>query len=171
MASDTRLRDLLLKELDREGAGARRLVERLRDEHLSWRPHPKSFTAGQLGGHLVDCIRWTRQICAADSFEIDPAAYRPFRPQSVDELLRGLDDTLREAHSSVEASDDAHLLASWSLTIAGKARGLRIRVEAIRDFTLSHLIHHRGQLSVYLRLLDVAVPGLYGPTADDRPNG
>lgn len=158
----------LIAEYDRETRATRRLLERIPANRFGWRPHPKSFTAGGLAAHIIDCLRWLDAIFTHDEFAIDPSTFRPFQAGSVGELLSTFDETVARGTGILAALDETALTAPWRLTVSGRVRVERPKAEAFRDFTLSHLIHHRGQLSVYLRLLEVAVPGVYGPTADER---
>lgn len=157
----------LMPEFASEMRSTRRLLERLPPDRLAWRPHPKSFTAGGLAGHLVDCVRWVEAIVAHDTFDIDPATYQPCQATSVPALLAAFDDRVRRATGLLSEAAPSVAEVTWRLTVRGVPRVERPKGEALRDFTLHHVIHHRGQLSVYLRLLDVPVPGVYGPTADD----
>jgi uncharacterized damage-inducible protein DinB len=163
----TRL-DSLLAELVHETRTARKHLERLPGDQFDWRPHPKSFTAGELASHMVDCIRWTEVIFATEEFDMDPAAYRPFGATSVPALLEAFDAEVHKAKQTMTNAADTTAMQPWRFTIRGKVRFEKPREAVFRDMTLNHLVHHRGQFSVYLRLLDVAVPGSYGPTADER---
>ena len=104
----------------------------------------------------------------ADELDFDPAVYQPFDAAGVDDLLRAFDLKVAEGRRALAAADAPALSAPWRMKIRGRVRFERSKADVFRDFTLSHVIHHRGQLSVYLRLLDVPVPGWYGPTADER---
>ena len=157
----------LSSELEHEAATARRHLERIPEDRLDWKPHPKSFSAGELGSHLVDCLRWVVPVFTGEELEMDPASYRPFEASTRDALLSGFDAEVEKARAAIEASPDEDCVRPWRLRMGGKVWFEKPREAVFRDMTLSHLIHHRGQLSVYLRLLDVAVPGSYGPTADD----
>lgn len=152
---------------ERETGTTRRFLERLPDERLDWRPHPKSFTAGGLAAHLVQCVGWTEAIFGADELDFDPASYRPFAAISVAELLEAFDSKVAAGRRALASASDADLSRPWRLKIQGKVRLERPKLAAFSDFTIDHVIHHRGQLSVYLRLLEVPVPGAYGPTADE----
>jgi uncharacterized damage-inducible protein DinB len=158
----------LAAEFGHEVETTRRHLERLPDEKLEWRPHVKSFTAGGLASHIVECIGWAESIFTTDEFDFDPARYRPFVAASVADLLEGFDRKVARASKAIASANEAALLQPWRLKIMGRLKVERPRVEAVRDFTLSHVIHHRGQFSLYLRLLDVPVPGSYGPTADEQ---
>ena len=157
--------DALRSEFERETRATRKYLERLPDDRLGWRPHQKSFTAGDLASHIVECVRWTDAIFTSDEF--DAAAYRSYRASSSAELIETFDADVARGTAVLAVVEDAAMMSPWRLTVKGKVRFERPRDVVFRDFTLSHLIHHRGQLSVYLRLLDVPVPGAYGPTADE----
>jgi uncharacterized damage-inducible protein DinB len=136
-------------------------------DRLEWRPHRKSFTAGELAAHLVECVRWTDAIFSSDEFNVDPASFIPYQASSVTALLDTFDaDVARGMQVLAQVGDDA-ISRPWRMKVKGTVRFERTKSIVFRDFTLSHLIHHRGQLSVYLRLLDVPVPGAYGPSADE----
>jgi uncharacterized damage-inducible protein DinB len=161
----TRL-DALRAELTHEAATTRTHLARLPDAHFNWRPHPKSFTAGALAGHIVDCIGWAAATFAADLFEFDPATYAPCRATTTSALLEAFDAELARAQHVMAECADIDATGLWRLTMPGKVFFEKPREAVFRDMALSHLVHHRGQFSVYLRLLDVPVPGSYGPTAD-----
>ena len=161
--------DSLTREFDREARTTRKHLERLPADKLDWRPHEKSFTVRELGSHIVECAGWAEAIFSDTQFDIDPRTYTSYRAASVEELLETFDETVAKSRRGLAGATDATLAEPWRLTVMGKLRFERPRVDVFRDFTLSHLIHHRGQLSVYLRLLDVAVPGSYGPSADEQP--
>lgn len=137
------------------------------DDKLDWRPHPKSFTVRGLASHLVECVGWAGAILGADEFDVNPATYNGYRAASVADLLSAFDAKVGGGQGLLARLNDADLSQPWRLKIASRVRFEKPRAVVLRDFTLSHQIHHRGQLSVYLRLLDVPVPGSYGPTADE----
>lgn len=160
-------REMLTDELEHEARTTRAHLVRLPDDRLDWQPHPKSFSAGALASHFVDCLRWTPSIFGADELALDPATYRPYLAASKVDLLDTFDADVAAAARALAASSDDAVMQPWRLTMMGRVRIERPRAAAFRDLTLSHLIHHRGQFSVYLRLLGVAVPGSYGPSADE----
>ena len=163
----TRL-DVLLAELTRETKTARRHLERLPDAHFAWRPHPKSFSAGALASHIVDCVRWTPAIFSGDELDLDRHPFQPTAATSAASMLEAFDRDVEEARRSIAGSADTAVGGAWRLKMRGKVWFEKPREAVFRDMTLNHLIHHRGQLSVYLRLLEVPVPGSYGPTADEH---
>jgi uncharacterized damage-inducible protein DinB len=160
--------DTLIAEFNQETQTTRRHLERLPDDQLDWRPHAKSFTARDLGSHIVECVRWTESIFRDAVFDFNPATFKSYRASSVADLLDAFDGRVAEGARAMAAVGDHDLDTLWHLKVMGRVRVEKSKAAAFKDFTLHHLIHHRGQLSVYLRLLDVAVPGSYGPTADER---
>jgi uncharacterized damage-inducible protein DinB len=158
----------LTAEYNSETKTTRRLLERIPADQFGWRPHPKSFTAGGLGSHIVDCVNWLVPIFTLDELDVDPATFKSYQAASRDGLLTDFDVSVTKGRNILGSLDDSALRALWRLKIKGKVRVERPKADAFRGFTLSHMIHHRGQLSVYLRLLEVPVPGAYGPTADER---
>lgn len=159
--------EFLLEEFARETATARKHLERLPTDQFEWRPHARSFTAGALGSHMVDCIRWIEPIFGADELAMDPTDYKPFQAKSVAELLDTFDDDVAKAKQVMASAADTSTMQPWRLKVQGQVWFEKPREAVFRDMSLSHLVHHRGQFSVYLRLLEVPVPGTYGPTADE----
>lgn len=159
--------DTLAKEFDHEAKTTRKHLERLPADKLDWRPHKKSFTAGALASHIVECVSWADSIFNRDELEIDPMTYKPYRAKSLDDLLGTFDDRVAQSKLVLAKVTDAAMAEPWRMKMMGKIRFEKPKADVFRDFTLSHLIHHRGQFSVYIRLLDVAVPGSYGPSADE----
>ena len=160
--------DSLVKEIEREAQTTRKHFESLPSDKLDWRPHQKSFTAGALASHIVDCIGWADSIFNLEELDIDPATYKPYQASSVDDLLKTFDDKVVSCRQILMGATDETLMQPWSLKVKGRLMFEKSRAAVLRDFILSHLIHHRGQFSVYLRLLDVPVPGSYGPSADEQ---
>ena len=163
------LRDTLLPEFDQEMAATRRVLERLPANALDWRPHPKSFDLGSLATHLAQIPRWGLSILKQHEHDMassDDA--RAVRLERVEDVLRAFDDHVRDVRAAIVEAADGLLETPWTLR-----RGAHIvlsmpRIGALRAFLVHHSIHHRGQLTVYLRMQDVPLPPLYGPTADER---
>jgi uncharacterized damage-inducible protein DinB len=161
----------LLPEFDHEMANTRRLLEVVPGADAAWRPHPKSSSLGDLAAHIVSLPLWSRFVIQQPELDLGlPAnasmAQEPFT--SVAELLDRFDRHVGEARAALISTTDAALGVTWSLKNRGRTVFSLPRTVALRGFILSHMIHHRGQLSVYLRLRDVPLPSLYGPTADTR---
>lgn len=163
-----KLIDSLIIEFEREAQTTRKHFARLPNDKLNWRPHDKSFTAGALASHITEMITWTDAIFNQDELDFDPSTYKPYAATSAAELLKTFDDNVARAKQVLAAAAEESLAQPWSLKIMGRVQFEKPKATIFRDFTLSHLIHHRGQFSVYLRLLDIPVPGSYGPTADEN---
>jgi uncharacterized damage-inducible protein DinB len=159
--------DSLGTEFEREANTTRKHLSRLPADKLDWRPHEKSFTAGALASHIVEMTGWSEAILKQDGLDFDLATYKPYAATSVEDLLKTFDDNVARGKQALASATDNTLAEPWGFKIMGEVRFERPRADAFRDLALSHIIHHRGQLSVYLRLLNVAVPGSYGPTADE----
>lgn len=160
--------DSLKTEFDHEVRTTRKHFERLPEDKLDWRPHEKSFTAIALAAHITELIGWTAAIINQGGLDFDPATYRPYLATSTANLLKTFDDNVEKSRQALSAADDETLRQPWSFKIMGRVQFEKPKAAVIRDFALSHMIHHRGQFSVYLRLLDIPVPGSYGPSADEQ---
>lgn len=160
------IKDGLLAEFDHETAAARRLLERIPDEKLAWQPHAKSRTLGALATHLSELPEWTDAILNRAQFDLAaaPAAAPPAASRAA--LLATFDRHAASARSMLDKTD-GELSAYWSLRRGDQEIFTMPRVSAFRTFVLYHLVHHRGQLTVYLRLNDIPVPSIYGPSADE----
>jgi len=159
--------DSLAAEFQHEAQTTRKHLERLSDDTLGWRPHEKSFTTSELASHIVDCIRWAEPVFSGAELDIDPATYKEFQASSKTDLLKNFDEATAKCAAILSGVDDDALMQSWQLKVKGRSLFAKPRAAVLRDFILSHMIHHRGQLSVYLRLLNIPVPGSYGPSADE----
>ncbi len=153
----------LLREFDQEMAITRNLLERVPSEQGAWKPHVKSFPLGHLAQLVATMPGWITQMLHATS--LDLAAGPSYSLQSTDALLRQFDELVREAHGAIASARPEDLTVPWSLKHGQVVLFTAPRAEVLRQ-TINHLVHHRGQLSVYLRLLDVPLPSIYGPTAD-----
>ena len=158
----------LISEFDHEAQTTRKHLERLPKDKLEWRPHQKSFTAAGLASHIVDCISWADSIFNLDEIDFDPATYKPYQATSTDDLLKTFDEKVKVCEQALANANDTTLTQPWRLRIKGKTWFEKPKTAVFRDMVLSHIIHHRGQFSVYLRLLDIPVPGSYGPSADEQ---
>jgi len=156
-------------DLEGELATTRRVLERVPDEHWDWRPHEKSMTLGRLAGHLAELAFLGAAVVQRDSF--DPSSDRPAGagPANREELLRTFDQAASALTSAVNGAAADAWGQTWQLTFQGQVFVSLPRAAALRLMAISHPIHHRGQLTVYLRLLGVPVPSIYGPTADEAP--
>ena len=162
--------DSILPEFDNEMANTRKTLERAPDDKFAWKPHEKSMTLGRLAGHLAEMPGWGVYTLKTASFDIAPAdspAMQPFQPKSRQEVLSLFDKGVAEMRAALAAAKDDQLLQPWSLLSGGKPIFTMPRIAVIRGMILNHSIHHRAQLGVYLRLNNLPVPALYGPSADE----
>jgi uncharacterized damage-inducible protein DinB len=160
--------DGLLAELEQEAETTRRVLERIPQAHLSWKPHPKSMSLGQLALHVATVPGNVAEFAAHDLVSEPPSFVHP-EAASAAELVPSLIESVAKARRALGGFDDAKMGAMWRLQIGGKDIMAMPRVAVLRAIMLNHWYHHRGQLLVYLRLLDQPVPSVYGPTADESP--
>ena len=161
--------DALLPEFDHEMATTRRLLDRVPDGALGWKPHDKSMALGHLSGHLANILVWCTTVLETTTFDLaDAEGLRGSPPPSRAALLKDFDGKLANARASLIKRTDAELLAPWTLKKNGDVVFTLPRISALRSFVMNHSIHPRGQLTVYLRLQDVPLPPVYGPTADEQ---
>ncbi|HEY0873511.1 MAG TPA: DinB family protein [Vicinamibacterales bacterium] len=160
----------LLPEYDHELATTRRVLERVPESEFAWKPHAKSMSLGQLAGHVANLPWWLSMTLAAPFYDLNSQdkESRLDGPASKDALLKEFDEKVKNARASLAKASDAEMMAPWTLRAGDNEIFTIPRVAAVRSFVMNHLIHHRGQLSVYLRLKDVPVPSIYGPTADEQ---
>ena len=160
-----------LPEFDHETATTRLLLERVPEAKADWQPHSKSMSLGHLAMHIANIPHWTSVTLERTWFDTNPidgqrATTPPF--QSAGHLLQFYDEGVRAARALLARTTDGEFMVQWTLKIAGKTMFSMPRVAVFRSFILNHAVHHRGQLSVYLRLLDVPLHNIYGPTADSE---
>jgi uncharacterized damage-inducible protein DinB len=164
------LSQALLPEFDAEMANTRRVLERVSDDKLGWKAHEKSNTIGWVGMHLADIPGWPAMILAQDSLDIAPVGGQPYRTPpalSRQDILERFEKNVAIGRAALAAATDEQLAQSWSLLQAGETIFTLPRAAVLRSFVFSHLIHHRAHLCVYLRLNNIPVPGMYGPSADE----
>jgi uncharacterized damage-inducible protein DinB len=162
------LKQLALGDLNHELGVTRKLLERVPEAHLDWKPHEKSMTLGGLALHVATIPYWLIRVLEADSFDLATATRNP-PPSSVQQILEAFEDRVANMRRALDAADDASLTRTWQLRRGDQVLQTMPRLAVIRAMGISHMIHHRAQLSVYLRLLDVPLPPMYGPTADEQP--
>ena len=160
------IKDSLLPEFDTEMATARRVIERLKEDKYDWAPHEKSMKAGRLASHIAEMAVWGTISISQDSLDL-AQGHQPFNAASRQELLAAFDKNVAECLKTIEGASDETLMQSWSLLNEGNTIMTLPKITVIRSFVLNHIIHHRGQLSVYLRLTGSPVPSIYGPSADE----
>ncbi len=162
-----RLVDSILLEIDQEAQTTKRVLDRIPEDKLAWKPHPKAFSLGQLALHIASVPGGVAAAAVPDSMEA-PNFSQP-EAKSRKEVLDTFSKSLESAKDALKKMDDARLMSVWSLTKNGKVLMSVPRIGFIRSILMNHNYHHRGQLSVYLRMLDVPVPSIYGPSADENP--
>jgi uncharacterized damage-inducible protein DinB len=163
-----RLIDGLLAELEQEAETTRRVLERIPQAHLSWKPHPKSMSLGQLALHVATVPGGVAELAAIDTVPEPPPFVQPEAATSA-ELVPALRESVARAKQLLGGFDDVRMNAMWRLQSGGREIMAMPRVALVRAIMLNHWYHHRGQLLVYLRLLNQPVPSVYGPTADENP--
>jgi uncharacterized damage-inducible protein DinB len=162
-----RIIDSLIAELEQEAKTTARVLERVPAAHLAWRPHPKSYSLGQLALHVASVPGNVAALAAQESPE--PPQFVQAEADGVAELLPALEASVAQVKASLGHFDDAEMTATWRLVAGGQEVMAMPRVAFVRAVMLNHWYHHRGQLVVYLRLLDIPVPAVYGPSADEDP--
>src|SRR5712691_2708173 len=162
-----RLVDSILMEIDQEAKTTKRVLDRIPEDKLAWKPHPKAFSLGQLALHIASVPGSVAAAAAPDSMEA-PNFSQP-QPKNRQEVLDTFSKSLESAKETLKKMDDARLMATWKLTKNGKVLMSVPRIGFIRSILMNHNYHHRGQLSVYLRILEVPVAAIYGPSADENP--
>ncbi len=161
----------MLGEFDQEMQSTRKTLERVPDEKWNWKPHDKSGTVGWLASHIATLPGWITMTINTEELDYAPVngpSYQQSKIENRKELLATFDKESAEARAALAAASDQEMLKGWKLLAGGKEIFTMPRVACIRGMVMNHLIHHRAQLGVYFRLLDVAVPGLYGPSADEN---
>jgi uncharacterized damage-inducible protein DinB len=164
----------LLPEFDREMANTRTTLERVPEDKYSFKPHPKSMTMQALASHLTDIPGWAQPTLLQDSLDLSPPGAPKWEPvlyTSRAQMLEKFDKNVTAAREAIEKTTDADFMKPWSLLMGGNVMFTMIRLAVIRGMIMNHAIHHRAQLAVYLRMNDVPVPALYGPSADEGQMG
>lgn len=171
MDGTVKLTELLSAELDREGAKIRKTLERVPEGKNDWKPHEKSMPLGSLATIVATIPAWLEMVVNMDELDINPPGGSRFRPpdwKTRKELLAQFESSLEKGQKVLKETTDNHLLTTkWRMLNGGKVMSEQLRYEAVRDGVLNHMAHHRGQLTVYLRLNDAKVPAIYGPSADE----
>lgn len=158
--------EMLLPEFDEEMKNTRKLLERVPEDKLAYKPHEKSMALGRLASHVAELPGWSSRVMGSDVFEVQQGQ-KPFSAQSRQELLEKFDESVAEGRKAIASASDEHLAKIWSLQFGGKPVFTLPKSAVVRNMMMNHLIHHRAQLGVYLRLNEVEIPGMYGPSADE----
>ncbi len=164
------IKDALLPEFDQEMANTRKTLERVPEDKFAWKPHPKSFSMIALATHIATMTGWTVDTMTKESFDISPPGAPPYKEElatSRAQLLEKFDKSVTGARAALAGASDADFFKNWSLMAGGHTLFTMPRIACIRTFVMNHVIHHRAQLGVYLRLNDIPVPSIYGPSADE----
>jgi uncharacterized damage-inducible protein DinB len=161
------LSDAMVAEFRHEAQTTRKLIERIPDEKLSFRPHPKSMTMGGLGTHIAHIPEWAETIVNDRELDMSKTDTRAKERKSRKEILEYFDENVEKFQKILAGKPDDHLFLTWTLKSGDDVVLTLPRAACLRSFILSHIIHHRGQLSVYLRENDIPVPSIYGPSADE----
>ena len=163
------LSQALLPEFDHEMANTRKTLERVPDDKFAWTPHAKSFPMGSLAGHLANLPSWGSLTIASDSFDMNPGGVpqKSPEPTSREAVLETFDKNAAATRAAIESATDEELFQPWTLLSNGNTVLTMPKIAVLRSFVMNHMIHHRAQLGVYLRLNDIPVPSIYGPSADE----
>jgi len=158
----------LLAELNYEASNTRKVLERLPDEHFDWKPHVKSYSLGQLAAHIANLPSWLTIALSTDEFDLATGGLARTDDKNFNDVMNRFESKIKSATEALEIASDEKLKGTWIL----KKGGVKIlelpRVGVIRSMVMNHTIHHRGEMIVYMRLLNLKVPGLYGPSADEQ---
>jgi uncharacterized damage-inducible protein DinB len=165
------LKELFLAQLEREAAASRKVVDRVPEGRNDWKPHEKSMPLGKLASLVATMPGWVAFMVERDELNLDDPANEGFRTKAVAtkaELLKRLDEGVSQARKALAETTEEHLMKPWRFTAGGKVQSNQPRYVMLTDAVFAHLAHHRGQLTVYLRLNDASVPAIYGPSADEQ---
>lgn len=160
---------VILEEFEKEVDGTRRQLERIPGAKLTWRPHAKSMTIGELGMHIASNPEMIANLIALDGMDMSEMGFGPAQPSSTDEIMQCFQSGTEKCRNTLSRMDESAAFSPWKLTRDGGTIFEAPKIGLARSFFLNHLYHHRGELQVYLRLLDVPVPSLFGPSADENP--
>jgi uncharacterized damage-inducible protein DinB len=156
----------LLPEFDNEMANTRKMLERIPENKLDYKPDPKSMSMGALASHVAEMVGWLKDTIEQPSIDITPE-FKPFLATSRKQLLEKLDQGIAGSRAALAGVSDQAMMQEWTLKVGGNPMFSMPRIAVIRSMIMNHVIHHRAQLSVYYRLNGVPVPGMYGPSADE----
>jgi uncharacterized damage-inducible protein DinB len=159
--------DALHGEMEQEAATTRKLLERIPADKFAWKPHEKSMGMGQLASHIAEMFDWTKPTLEQPELDFSKFDYKPFAPTSGDELLEFFDKNVAIALETLKNTADETFFEPWTMRNGEQIYFTMPKAVTMRSFVMNHIVHHRGQLSVYLRLNDIPVPAIYGPSADE----
>jgi uncharacterized damage-inducible protein DinB len=156
-----------IAELEHEAKVAREVLSRIPADKFDWKPHEKSMPFGRLASHVAEMFAWTPSTLTQPELDFSKFDYKPFEPTSTEELLEFLDKNVAEAIEALRITTNEQFMENWTMRNGETVYFTMPKVAVMRSFVMNHIVHHRGQLSVYLRLNDIAVPSIYGPSADE----
>ncbi len=157
---------MLLKEMDQEAATTRKMLSRVPDDKYDWKPHPKSMSVRQLATHIAELPTWVSMTLNTEELDFATSPYQPVQIDSAKQLMEHFEQSLREGRARLAAAEEEDLLPMWTLRNGAEIYSTTTKAEVIR-MTYCQIVHHRAQLGVFLRLLDIPIPGSYGPSADE----
>lgn len=166
-ASSNNIASALIAEMEHEAATTRKCLERVPAEKFSWKPHEKSMEFGRLASHVAEMFGWTPSTLQSAELDFAKIDYKPFEPDSTEALLGYLDKNVAEAIDVLRNTSDEQFMENWTMRNGETVYFTLPKIAVMRSFVLNHIVHHRGQLSVYLRLNEIPVPSIYGPSADE----
>lgn len=161
------IRDMLLPEFDHEVANARKILELLPEGKFDYRPHEKSMALGRLAGHVAELPGWAKETMTTEGLTMEPGKFEPFTPTTRAEVLDKFEKCVAAGRAAIENSTDDQYSVLWTFRAGSQVVFSMSRLAVLRGMVLSHMIHHRAQLGVYLRLNEIEIPGMYGPSADE----
>lgn len=162
------LGQMIAAELQQEARSTRKMLERLPNDKLAWQPHDKSMTLGRLAGHVVEMLMWTDASLKQDELDFAASDYKPKEYAESSELVADFDRNTASAVETLNSTSDETMMQNWRLRRGEQILFEMPKAAVMRTMVMNHIIHHRGQLSVYMRLLDIPVPSIYGPSADEQ---
>jgi uncharacterized damage-inducible protein DinB len=165
----TTMIDSMLNEFREEATVTTRILERVPEGKLSWKPHAKSMSLGELAIHIATMPGALARITQQDEFDVSKGSFSPVSPGTIGEIHTALEQSVREVEECLKGMTEQTAQRNWRLMLGERELLIKPRLRVLRSIMLNHWYHHRGQLSVYLRLLNVPVPAIYGPSADENP--
>ena len=161
------LNQALLQEFEQESASTRKMLQRVPEEYFGWKPHEKSYTLGRLASHVAELTGWIAFTLTTNELDFAKGDYKPENVATSAELMQLFENNFSKSKAELQKATDDALMQKWKFRNGEQIYFDLPKIAVVRSMALNHIIHHRAQLSVYLRLLDMPVPGMYGPTADE----
>jgi len=161
------MNEVFIAEMQQEAASTRKLLERVPMDKADWTPHPKSMKLGNLAHHVSELLGWTMVTLDQDELDFAKWEYKPVVPKTTEELLKNFDEQVEKSLACIKKADDAKFMENWTMRHGEKIFFTLPKAAVLRSFVFNHEYHHRAQLGVYLRMLDIPLPSMYGPTADE----